>query len=146
MNRQRRRAEPTNLKLFHRSAWLDLPHLQNVFCDSHNSCSSITEIEYSHQWQHILGVRHKDLDFDDKRSHLESGNYLESLTTAQHESCRRKLIIVEDVCSVLIEQLVDLFDLNPEMFEEHLSGSNWHQTDEPNISGKVGRCDALERD
>lgn len=112
---------------FHPSAWSDLPHLQNIFRESRNSFSSITCIEYSEQWQCVLGAEHKQIDFG--TSAAVDRSYVESLGEPSSELCTEKLIIIQGVCSDLIHYLVEIYDISPEMFEEHISGGDW-MTDE----------------
>lgn len=134
MNRSQQQGTRSGRSRFHPSAWSDLPHLQNIFRESRNSLSSITCIEYSEQWQRILGAEHEQIDFG--TSDAIDRSYVESLGKPSSELCTEKLIIIQDVCSDLIRHLVEIYDISPEMFEEHISGGDW-MTDDVNNNREV---------
>lgn len=126
MKRSQQQRTRSGRSRFHPSAWSDLPHLQNIFRESRSSFSSITYIEYSEQWQRVLGAKHEQIDFG---SNAVNRSYVESLGEPSSELCTEKLIIIQDVCSDLIRHLVEIYDISLEMFEEHISGGDW-MTDE----------------
>lgn len=127
MATQQRRVRDASLSSFHPSAWVDLPHLQNVFLDSKTSSCSITDIEYSGQWKTILEARHVNLNFRSNGHNCR--RYVESFGNPEHELCSARLIIVQDICRELINCLVEAYNISPEMFEQHISGADWaHKT------------------
>jgi len=132
MNRSQQQGTRSGRSRFHPSAWRDLPHLQNIFRESRNPSSSITWIEYSEQWQRVLTTKHEQIDFG--ASDAVDRSYVESWGTPSTRLCTEKLIIIQDVCSNLIRHLVEIHDISPEMFEEHVAGGDWITNEEDDIN------------
>lgn len=107
----------------HPAAWTDIPHLRNVFRPSRSSKSDVTDIEYTENWQERLNTDQRQLDHIYERDAYQS--FIEGLKAPKDERCAARLLLVEDISSVLIQNLLEIFDITPEMFEEHLQGADW---------------------
>lgn len=101
--------------------WNDLPHLQNIFELSSVGTSRVSEIEHTAEWKDILCVHHRELD-------TARGDGIER--KPHQVDCAARLIIIEDICSPLIQYFLShsSWNISPEMFEQHLTGADYSKS------------------
>ena len=108
-----------------------LPHLEAMSSRKgrHRCTGKVTCIDYLSHGDSEVGIT---IDMNHVRS--LSGrelviNQLEDLRTVQDTSVRSRIILVEDLCYESIELLGTIFELDPELFAEHLNRAGYDGED-----------------
>lgn len=107
----------------------EIPHLKNIFKRNSNERSELSVHHYDDLWTPAytdnVGVRYPR--FSD----------LENIIFSNATNCRRRVILIEDICKELVDDLIDLLDISPEFFENHLVGARLPNEDisDEDVSG-----------
>lgn len=100
----------------------DLPHLKNVFMTSEYRRCGISTYDFDDAWE-CLHTHHSVLDFQDENTADDVANlFLESSAETT-----RRVAVIEDISSDLIAHLINLLEIDLEVFEEHLLNCGWQQ-------------------
>lgn len=125
-----------------------MPHLKAVCPPKgrHKHAGKITCVDYFSHGDSRVGIT---IDMSNVRScsgRKPAIRQLKDLRTVKDTSVRSRIILVEDLCSESIELLGTTFELDPEIFAEHLNRSGYDDEDYSETDAERWNTTHLEKD
>jgi hypothetical protein len=100
-----------------------LPHLKNVLAKSRDPQSRVSVWDYLKDMTVARPRQHMLLSFENSDDSQDARQVVDSMRHNVPPDCMCRLIVVEDICSDLVQYLSVVFGMSPEVCEEHLVNS-----------------------